>query len=137
MPTVTASSVKTGDNVRVTLIDNLQHTVNGSVIAIATYDVAKSMQTDLAARHAAIQTYVSGLPYGEPLPEVTEEKFLIINTGSVRPTVVAFDWIEQIELVERGATYRIKLLNSSKADADKAVAILRANNISCQIDVLY
>lgn len=137
MPTVTASSVKTGDNVRVTLIDNLQHTVNGSVIAIATYDVAKSMQTDLAARHAAIQAYVSGLPYGDPLPEVTEEKFLIINTGSVRPTVVAFDWIEQIELVERGATYRIKLLNSSKADADKAVAILRANNISCQIDVLY
>ena len=137
MPTVTASSVKTGDNVRVTLIDNLQHTVNGSVIAIATYDVEKSMQTDLAARHAGIQAYVSGLPYGEPLPEVTEEKFLIINTGSVRPTVVAFDWIEQIELVERGATYRIKLLNSSKADADKAVAILRANNISCQIDVLY
>ena len=137
MPTITASAVKTGDNVRVTLIDNLQHTVNGAVIAIATYDVAKSMQTDLAARHAAIQAYVSGLPYGEPLPEVTEEQFLIINTGSIRPTVVAFDWIEQIELVERGATYRIKLLNSSKADADKAVAILRANNISCQIDVMY
>lgn len=137
MPSITPSTAKTGDNVRVTLIDNLQHTVNGTVIAIATYDVAKSMHTDLASRHAAIQSYISGLANNEPLPEVTEEKFLIINTGSVRPTVIAFDWIEQIELIERGATYRIKLLNSTKSDADKAVAILRANNISCQIDVLY
>lgn len=136
MPSITAATAKTGDNVRVTLIDNLQHTVNGSVIAIATYDVAKSMQTDLSARHAAIQAYEVSLG-NEPLPEITEEKFLIINTGSVRPTVVAFDWIEQIELIERGATYRVKLFNSSKADADAAIAILRANNIACQLDITY
>ena len=136
MPTITPATAKTGDNVRVTLVDNLQHTVNGTVIAIATYDVAKSMQTDLPARHAAIQAYKVSLN-GTTLPEITEEQFLILDTGSVRPTVVAYDWIEQIELVERGATYRIKLLNTTKADADAAVAILRANNIACQLDITY
>ena len=36
MPSITPATAKTGDNVRVTLVDNLQHTVNGTVIAIAT-----------------------------------------------------------------------------------------------------
>ena len=136
MAIITAATAKTGDNVRITLLDNLQHTINGTVIAVATYDVAKSMQTDLPSRHAAIQSYQVSLN-GNPLPEITEEKFLILNTGGIRPTVVAYDWIEQIELIERGATYRIKLFNSTKADADAAVAILRANNIACQLDVTY
>ena len=136
MASIKPATAKTGDNVRITLLDNLQHTTNGIVMAIATYDVAKSMQADLPARHSAIQAYQVGIG-GRVLPEVTEEKFLILNTGSVRPTVVAFDWIERIELVERGATYRIKLLNSTKADADTAIAILRANNIACQLDITY
>lgn len=138
MPSILASAVKTGDNIKVTLLDNLAHVINGSVIALATYDVAKSMQSDLPARHAAIQAYEVSLGHN-PLPEITEEKFFILNTGGIRPTVIAFDWIAEggLELVERGATYKIKLLNTSKADADAAIAILRANNIACQLDVLY
>ena len=130
-------AVKTGDEVKVTFKDNLSHFVSGKVIAVATYDVAKSMNTDLAARHSSIQALVA--KQGAILRAVTEETFLIIDTGDARPTVVAFDWIPAngLELIERGATFRIKILNSSRSEADKALAILRQNGLACQLDVLY
>ena len=136
MSVITPELAKTGNNVTLTLIDNPYHAINGTVTAIATYDVAKAMQTDLAAKHAAIQSYCVETGK-DPLPEVTAEQFLILDVGGIRPTVVAFDWIVQIELVERGATYKIKLLNTSKEKADEAIALLRAKNIACQLDVVY
>ena len=136
MAIITPDLAKTNSNVSITLIDNPSHAINGTVTAIATYDVAKAMQTDLAAKHAAIQSYCVETGK-EPLPEVTAEQFLILDTGGIRPTVVAFDWIVQIEMIERGATYKIKLLNTTKEKADEAIAILRAKNIACQLDVVY
>ena len=136
MAIITPELATTNSNVSMTLIDNPSHAINGTVIAIATYDVAKAMQTDLAAKHAAIQSFC--IETGKnPLPEVTAEQFLILDTGGIRPTVVAFDWIVQIEMIERGATYKIKLLNATKEKADEAIAILRAKNIACQLDVVY
>ena len=136
MAIITPDLAKTNSNVSITLIDNPSHAINGTVIAVATYDVAKAMQTDLAAKHAAIQSFCVETGK-EPLPEVTAEQFLILDIGGIRPTVVAFDWIMQIEVIERGATYKIKLLNTTKEKADEAIAILRAKNIACQLDVIY
>ena len=132
---IRADEAKMGDEVKITLRDNLKHFIVGRVIAIAKYDIAKSMNTDLAARHASIQSLSAST--GDTLPAVTEETFLILDVGDVRPTVAAYDWIFSIELVEKGATFKIKLLNSSRAEADKAVAILRQNNIACQLDIVY
>lgn len=132
---IRADEAKMGDEVKITLRDNLKHFIVGRVIAIAKYDIAKSMNTDLAARHASIQSLAAST--GDILPAVTEETFLILDVGDVRPTVAAYDWIFSIELVEKGATFKIKLLNSSRAEADKAVAILRQNNIACQLDIVY
>lgn len=133
---VSPKDVTTGSTIRATIADAPQQSITGTVIAVATYDVAKSINTDLPARHAAIQSLAvnSG---AEVMPEITDETFFIVNSGGTRPVVIAFDWIIKLELVEKGATYRIKLLNCSKADADKALAILRANNMACQLDVLY
>lgn len=133
---VSPKDVTTGSTVQVTIADAPQQVVTGTVIAVATYDVAKSMNTDLPAKHAAIQA-LSVNSGANVLPEIQDETFFILNTGGTRPVVVAFDWILKLELVEKGANYRIKLLNCSKADADKAIAILRANNLACQLDVLY
>ena len=133
---VSPKDVTTGSTVQVTIADAPQQVVTGTVIAVATYDVAKSMNADLPSKHAAIQA-ISVNNGANVLPEVDDETFFILDTGGTRPVVVAFDWILKLELVEKGANYRIKLLNCSKADADKAIAILRANNMACQLDVLY
>ena len=135
---VAPSEVRVGDNVKVVVLDDTSIAYTGKVIGIASYPAAKSMGSDIAARHEQVKSAITATG-GGTIADILDQKFLILDTGSTMPTVIAFDWIQdnEVELIEMGATYTIKLLNSSKEKAEEAVAILRANSISCKLNTTY
>ena len=138
MNIVTPSEIKIGDIVKITVLDDESITYSGKVLGISTYMVAKSMGSDLAARHEQVRSKLVGLGIMS-LADIVNQKFLIIDTVEPLPLVVAFEWIKDnaVELIELGATYTIKLINCSKDKAEEAVRILRANNVSCKLNVIH
>jgi hypothetical protein len=129
---MTFSEVKVGDNISLSTKDSVAIAIEGMVIAKATYEVAKSMNTDLAAKHAAMQAALGGTGN---FKDITDNLFLIIDTGGTRPKVVAEDWIYgSIIQTDSVSSHRIKLLNCDKQRTQEAINILRANNFSCVLD---
>ncbi len=138
MSTIPLSSIKTGDSIKLTVLDDTTQFIIGVVQAVATYDVAKSMQTDLAARHASMQAKAQNPETGNGviLKDITDDTFFILDAGGTRPTVIAFSWIKDIAYVEKGSTYLVKLINCTKKQAEQGIAILRANGIACTLDTI-
>ena len=128
---ITFGEVKTGQKVKLTERDNTSNAIIGVVQAIANYNVAKAMQTDIASKHAAMQATANGT-----LTDIIYDTFLILDIGGIRPIVVAKSWIVDgtLQLIEKGSTYRIKLIGT-KEQAEQAIAILRASNIVCSLEV--
>ena len=136
---VTPAAVKVGDYVQFSILDDASITYSGKVVGVASYAVAKSMGTDLAARHEDIRAAATSKGITEDLDSIVDQQFIIVDIGDVRPLVVAYGWIQDgvVEIIELGSTYTIKLLNCSKDKAQEALNLLRANGISCKLNVLY
>ena len=135
---VTPNEIKIGDWVKLTILDDLSITYSGKVIGVANYPVAKSMGSDLVARHEQVRSSLANLGQTN-LEDIVDQKFLIIDTDDVAPKVVAFGWIKDnaVELIAPGSTYTITLLNCSQPKAEEALRILRANQISCKLNTIY
>ena len=135
---VTPAAVKVGDYVKFVILGEASVAYSGKVVGVASYDVAKSMGSDLAAKHEEVRAAATAARKAD-LVSIIDQQFLIVDIGDVRPLVVAFEWIDngQVEIIELGATYTIKLLNCSKEKAQEAVNLLRANSISCKLNILY
>jgi len=129
-------TVQTGDRISFYVYDSSVE-ITGTVQAVANYAIARSMNTDLAAKHAKIQSIIAAT--GEVPNEVTDETFFILDTGGTRPTVVAMSWIVNgvVEHVVQGSNYTIKLINCTKAKAELALDILRRANIACSLSIQY
>ena len=135
---VAPGAVKIGDYIKLSILDDTSVVYSGKVLAIAKYPVARSMGSDIAARHEEVRSAITATG-GTALDDITDQDFIILDTGESLPTVIAFQWIQgnSVEIIELGSTYMIKLLNCSKDLAEEAVAILRSNGISCKLNVLY
>jgi len=132
------SSVKVGDHIKFSIADDSVNVYTGTVVGVASFQVAKSMGTDLAARHEQVRAALTAQDKSD-ISSVVDQQFLIVDIGDIRPLVIAFEWITggAVEVIELGATYTIKLVNTSKEKAQEALNILRANGISCKLNVLY
>ena len=132
------SAVKVGDYVKLTMLDDRSVSYSGKVIAVSNFSVARSLGTDIVAKHAQIKSSITTVS-GDPIDDVTDQMFLVLETDDTMPLVVAYQWIagNSVEVIELGSTYTIKLLNASKELAEEAVAILRSNGISCKLNIVY
>ena len=132
------SSVKVGDYVKLTLLDDRSVSYSGKVIAVSNFSVARSLGSDIVARHEQIKSSITTVS-GDSIDDVTDQMFLVIQTDDTMPLVVAYQWIagNSVEVIELGSTYNIKLLNASKELAEEAVSVLRSNGISCKLNVVY
>ena len=105
----------------------------GTITGLANYDVAMSMGSDLAARHEEIRDIILSTS-GKTLQDLSTEKFLILDIGELRPLVVAYDWLDgQIEVIEKGQTIVIELIDASMSDANLALSVLRQHGLACRI----
>jgi hypothetical protein len=105
----------------------------GTITGLANYDVAMSMGSDLAARHEEIRDIILSTT-GDDLQDLSTEKFLILDIGELRPLVVAYDWIDgQIEVIEKGQTIVIELIDATMSDANLALSVLRQHGLACRI----
>jgi len=105
----------------------------GTITGLANYDVAMSMGSDLAARHEEIRDIILSTT-GDDLQDLSTEKFLILDIGELRPLVVAYDWIDgQIEVIEKGQTIAIELIDATMSDANLALSVLRQHGLACRI----
>ncbi len=105
----------------------------GTVTGQANYDVAMSMGSDLAARHEEIRDILLSAS-GKTLQDLSTEKFLILDIGELRPLVVAYDWIDgQVEVIEKGQTVVIELIDATMSDANLALSVLRQHGLACRI----
>ena len=105
----------------------------GTITGLANYDVAMSMGSDLAARQEEVRDILLSSS-GTTLPDLSTEKFLILDTGELRPLVVAYDWLDgQIEVIEKGKIIVIELIDASMSDASLAVSVLRQHGLACRI----
>jgi len=136
--TIQPNEAKVGDFIKFTVLDDATITYSGTVIGIANYSVAKSLGSDIAARHENVRAALTASGSSD-IANVIDQNFLVVDVGSTMPQVIAFEWISdnKVELIELGSTYTIKLLNCSKEKAEEAVAILRANGIGCKLNILY
>ena len=129
-----ASDVKLGNRVKLHILSSSSTpAITGKVLGIGDFSVAKSMGTDIASQHEEIRKIRISLE-GTTLPDITDEKFLILDVQEDRPKVVAFDWIAgDIELIDKGGTYLVELRDSTAEAAQFAVNLLRSNGISCNL----
>ena len=105
----------------------------GVVIGIADYSTAMSVGSDLAARHEEVRSVLLSVN-GKTLPDISTEKFLVVDIGELRPLVVAYDWIDgQLEVVEKGQTIVIELIDATAADAALAMSVLRQHGLACNL----
>ena len=105
----------------------------GTITGLANYDVAMSMGSDLAARHEEIRDIILSTS-GKTLQDLSTEKFLILDIGELRPLVVAYDWIDgQVEVIEKGQTVVIELIDATMSDANLALSVLRQHGLACRI----
>jgi hypothetical protein len=134
---VSFKELKPGDKIKFFVLDT-NNVITGTVQAIANYSVAKSMQTDIASRHASMQAVrITNNTISEI--NIIDETFIILDVGETRPSVIAQSWInyeEGIHRLDKCADYKIVLKNCTKSEAAKALNILRANSIPCSFDPL-
>lgn len=134
---ITFNEIKPGIKVKFFVLDTT-NVITGTVQAVATYSVAKSMQTDIAARHASMQAAsIKNNMIGEI--NIVDDLFVILDIGESRPLVIARSWINTeigIHRVDQCGDYKIILKNCTKSDATRALHILRASNIPCSFDPL-
>ena len=138
---VSFSQLKPGDKIKFFVLDT-KNVILGTVKAIASYDIAKAMQTDIASRHASMQAAATQLESTDSrvnigLLNIIDDNFIILDVGETRPTVVAKSWIYgDIHRIDRCDDYTIVLRNCTKATAIKALNKLRADGIACSFENL-
>ena len=130
------ATVKIGDTVRYTVKD-LNDTVvySGKVVAICDYESAKSY-ADVLSIHQAM------LAADGSLGDITTFRFLIIEGYDRVRRPVGFEigggnsWFtgNQLEIIDIGKEYTIRLFNASLDDATLAVRILHEQGFSCKIE---
>lgn len=128
--------VKIGDTIRYTLKD-LNDTIvySGKVVALCDYESAKAY-ADVIATHQAM------LAADSTIDDVDTLRFLIVECydGVRRPVGYQADgknsWFtgNQLEIIEVGREFTIRLYNTSSSDAAMAIRILREQGFSCKIE---
>ena len=133
---MTFEEVKIGDYISLSTKDSVAVAIEGTVLAKAKYEVAKSMNIDIASKHAAVQAAAQAAdPTKATFNDITDNLFLIIDTGGTRPRVIAEDWIYgSISKIDSASSHRIKLLSCNKKTAQDAINLLRSHNFACTLD---
>jgi hypothetical protein len=74
------------------------------------------------------------------LVDVTQQQFLIVDLSNGQVTPFAFEWIttvngdaEQVEVIDVGATYTIRLYNVTTTEASTALNLLKSNGYVCKL----
>lgn len=136
---VLASNCTVGSLIKFKTISNVDSSVyTGTVIGICDYPRAR-VYGDVAATHLSMEQGQALLGI-DPLVDVTEQQFLIVQlaTGDIVP--YATEWLTTttgthgyVELVDVGGTFIIKLYNVSSSDAATAVNVLKDAGYVCKL----
>ena len=139
---VRAEDVKLGSVIRfktISLRDT--NTYSGTVIGIVDFERARTYG-DVAATHLEMSqgASMSDQLKTDGLIDVTQQKFLIVNVSNGEITPFAFQWLKtvagtfgQVEVIEVGSTYTIRLYNVSTTEASTALNLLKSNGFVCKL----
>ena len=106
---------------------------SGMVVGVVTYDIALSVGEQIASRHEEIRALRLAAT-GTTLPDLSTEKFLVLNIGEPRPVVIAASWIDgSIEIVQQAEIVTIELIDATPSDINLALNLLKSNGIVCRI----
>ena len=130
------NAVKIGDTIRYTVKD-LNDTVvyTGKVVAICDYESAKAY-ADVLAIHQAM------LAADGTLGDITTFRFLIIEGYDKVRRPVGFEiggrnsWFtgNELDIIDVGTEYTIRLFNASLDDATLAIRVLHEQGFSCKLE---
>lgn len=130
------STVKIGDTVKYTVKD-LNDTVvySGKVVAICDYESAKAY-ADVLAIHQAM------LAADGTLGDITTFRFLIIEGYDKVRRPVGYEiggrnsWFtgNELDIIDVGKEYTIRLFNVSLDDATLAIRVLHEQGFSCKLE---
>ena len=139
---IAAEEVKLGSVIRfktISLRDT--NTYSGTIIGIVDFERARTYG-DVTATHLEMEQGASMLTElkEDGLVDVTQQKFLIVNLSNGQITPFAFQWLRtiqgdygQVEVIEVGATYTIRLYNVTTTEASTALNLLKSNGFVCKL----
>ena len=139
---VTAEEVKLGDVIRfktISLRDT--NTYSGTVIGIVDFERARTYG-DVTATHLEMDqgASMSDQLKENGLDDVTLQNFLIVNVSNGEITPFAFQWLKtvsgeygQVEVIEVGSTYTIRLYNVNTEEASNALNLLKSSGFVCKL----
>ena len=117
------------------------NTYSGTVIGIVDFERARAYG-DVTANHLEMD---QGASMSDQLNEVglgdvTQQKFLIVNVSNGEITPFAFEWLKtvsgeygQVEEIEVGSTYTIRLYNVTLQEASNALNLLKSSGFVCKL----
>lgn len=128
-----------GDMIRFKTISTTDINVySGRVIGIVDFERARTYG-DVAATHLQMVQSASISNYPD-LVDVTQQKFLVVELSNGDVTPYAFEWLmsrngilREIERIEVGYTYTIRLYNVSSDEAGRALNLLKQNGFVCKL----
>ena len=112
---------------------------SGTVIGIVDFERARTYG-DVSATHLEMEQGASLNKGSKKLVDVTQQQFLIVDLSNGQVTPFAFEWIttvngdaEQVEVIDVGATYTIRLYNVTTTEASTALNLLKSNGYVCKL----
>ncbi len=123
------SAVLVGERIKFRTISPHDTTIYvGEVICFGNYSVAKLFDDVGAIQQDMLQQ-------DPDIPDIAVLQYIVVDCHDGKRRPFAFNWIQngKVEVVAVGNTKLVRLYNVSTAKAAEAIAILRQNDISCQL----
>lgn len=126
---IAVSKITVGARIKFSTISPRDATIyTGTVDLLGNYATAK-MFGDVDAAHLDM------VAVAPTLPDPVNSNYFVVTCHDGKRRPFAYGWIANgsVELIEAGATHRIRLYNASDAKLAEAISTLRQNGFDCVV----